>query len=86
MPCRSTAQCRPVGPHPVYGYWRNLEVGPRDVAAMLNHEQAAYGLTEPRAVQRTADGGEIRIGLRGFPDRPLTITTYHEGNRAGRER
>jgi hypothetical protein len=74
------ARCRPIGARPVYGYWRNLEVGPRDVSQLLSHEQPAYGLTDPRSVRSGDEGGEIRIGLRGFPDRPLTITTFREGS------
>jgi hypothetical protein len=73
-------ECRPVGARPVYAYWRNLEQGPRAMSAILRHEQPAYGLTEPRSVRRGAGGGEIRIGLRGFPDRLLTIRTFREAN------
>jgi hypothetical protein len=75
------AHCRPVGPKPVYGYWRDLEVGPRAVSPLLSHEQPAYGLTDPRSVRSDGEGGEIRIGLRGFPDRALTITTFREGDK-----
>jgi hypothetical protein len=70
------ARCRPVGNAPVYGYWRELEVGPRATSPLLKHEQSAYGLTEPRWIKPRDQGGEIRIGLRGFPDRPLTIETF----------
>jgi Domain of unknown function (DUF4833) len=75
------AECRPLGQKPVYGYWRDLEVGPRAVSPLLSHEQPAYGLTDPRSVRRDRNGGEIRIGLRGFPDRALTITTFREGDK-----
>ena len=75
------AQCHPVGKKPVYGYWRDIEVGPRAVSQLLKHEQPAYGLTDPRSVRRDQNGGEIRIGLRGFPDRALTITTFLEGGK-----
>jgi hypothetical protein len=68
--------CRPVGNSPLYGYWREQERGPRVTSPLLKHEQSAYGLTEPRWIKPRDQGGEIRIGLRGFPDRPLTIETY----------
>src|SRR5690348_6852763 len=38
-------RCRPVGAAPVYGYWRDLEVGPSATSRLLQHEQPAYGLT-----------------------------------------
>ncbi len=76
---RVDAQCRPLGTHPVYGYWRDFEDGPRATSQLLSHEQPAYGLTEPRYVKRSEAGGEVRIGLRGFPDRPLLIMTFREG-------
>jgi Domain of unknown function (DUF4833) len=69
------SHCRPVGEQPVYGYWRNLENGEKDVSKLLNHELPAYGLTEPRAIRVTPTGGEVHIALRGFPDRALIIQT-----------
>jgi hypothetical protein len=77
------AACRPIGQHPVYGYWRDLERGPTAVSPLLSHEQPAYGLGEPRFVHVAASGGEIRISLRGFPERPLTIDTFRIGNGCG---
>jgi hypothetical protein len=74
------ASCRPVGNHPVYGYWRELKVGPRVVSPLLEHEQRAYGLSEPRFVRQTAEGGQIRVSLRGFPERPLIIDTFRQGS------
>jgi len=72
-------RCRPVGTSPLYGYWREQERGPKVTSPLLRHEQSAYGLTEPRWIKPHEQGGEIRIGLRGFPDRPLTIETYMNG-------
>jgi hypothetical protein len=73
---RVDASCRPLGERPVYGYWREFEVGPIATSPLLSHEQSAYGLTAPRFVHRVAQGGQVQIGLRGFPDRPLTIETF----------
>jgi hypothetical protein len=70
------AQCQPKGKKPLYGYWRDFEVGPRATSPLLAREQSAYGLTDPRWVKSNGSGGEIRIGLRGFPDRPLTVQTF----------
>jgi hypothetical protein len=73
---RVDARCRPDGARPVYGYWRDFEDGPTATSRLLDHEQSAYGLTAPRWVRPEGYGGQIRIGLRGFPDRPLTIETF----------
>lgn len=75
------ADCRPIGAHPVYGYWRDLEVGPRAVSKLLDHEQRAYGLSEPRYVRAGATGGQIRVALRALPERPLIIETFRSGKR-----
>jgi hypothetical protein len=74
------AACRPVGTHPVYGYWRDFEKGPKAVSPMLEHEQPAYGLGEPRYVRATPTGGQVRINLRGFPERPLIIDSFRQGS------
>jgi hypothetical protein len=60
----------------VYGYWRDFEDGPTAMSPLLDREQSAYGLTAPRSIQTNDDGGRIQIGLRGFPDRALTIETF----------
>ena len=73
------ANCHPIGTHPVYGYWRELELGPRAVSRLLDHEQRAYGLSEPRLVRVTPTGGQIRVALRALPERPLLIDTFHQG-------
>lgn len=68
--------CRPRTAQPVYGYWRDLEQGPKAVSELLEHEQPAYGLRAPRLVQRNDSGGIIRVTLRAFPDRPLSIELF----------
>jgi hypothetical protein len=70
------AQCRPLGNSPVYGYWRDYEEGPKVTSPLLSHELPAYGLTRPRFIKRTETGGSVGIGLRGFPDRAITIETF----------
>ncbi len=73
---RVDAACRPKGKTPVYGYWRDYEDGPKARSRLLSHEQPAYGLTRPYRIERGETGGKVRIGLRGFPDRKLTIETF----------
>jgi Domain of unknown function (DUF4833) len=77
------AACKPKGDHPVYGYWREREVSPTAVSRLLDHEQRAYGLSEPRYVRQTPTGGQIRIALRGFPERPLIIETFRARGACG---
>jgi Domain of unknown function (DUF4833) len=78
------ADCRPTGKRPVYGFWRDLELGQRAVSSLLKHEQPAYGLGEPRFVRvHETGGGEVRVSLRGFPDRPLTVETFKVGKGCG---
>jgi hypothetical protein len=73
-------ECRPVGASPVYGYWRDFEVGPNARSELLDREQPAYGLTRPRFVEQKDEGGTVSIGLRGFPDRSIRIETFRDGN------
>lgn len=75
---RVDERCRPAGKAPVYAYWRDFEDGPKAVSPLLQHEQPAYGLTEPRSIELNESGGEVRIGMRGFPDRALRIVTFSQ--------
>lgn len=72
--------CRPLGKTPVYGYWRDFEVGPNARSPLLEREQPAYGLTRPRFVEQRDEGGTVSIGLRGFPDRAIRIETFRDGD------
>jgi len=77
---RVDATCRVTGSEPVYGYWRDLEEGPKVTSKLLDQEQPAYGVTRPRKVENSAQGGKVLFGLRGFPDRSITIQTFaHDG-------
>jgi hypothetical protein len=73
--------CKPVGARPIYGYWRELERGPKVTSPLLDHEQRAYGLNEPRSITQLASSTEIRISLRGFPERPLVVQVFRAANR-----
>lgn len=75
------AACRPIGPKPVYGYWRDLERGPKAVSPLLDHEQRAYGLNDPRSIRANGGAYEIRLSLRGFPERPLVIQVFAQDGR-----
>ena len=77
------AACRPVGEQPLYGYWRDLERGPMAVSQLLEHEQPAYGLRSPRLVRRHTTGGLVRVSLRAFPARPLSIDVLRTASGCG---
>ena len=74
-------RCRPVGKAPVRGYWREYEEGPTVVDSLRKHQQRAYGVTEPRSVTLSDDGGDVRLAMRALPDRTLRIATFREGAR-----
>jgi hypothetical protein len=76
---RVDASCRPAGQQPLFGYWRDFEKSPRAVSPLLSHEQPAYGLTPPRGIEQTPTGGRVRVSLRAFPERPLSIETQRQG-------
>jgi len=74
------AACAPVGPTPVFAYWRMLEQGPHATEPLLSREVGAYGFVEQRVVERGADGGRVTLRLRALPARPIAIETRaHDG-------
>jgi hypothetical protein len=75
------AACKPVGTRPVYGYWRELERGPNVTSPLLDHEQRAYGVNEPRSIKQLAASAEILFSLRAFPERPLIVQVFRAADR-----
>jgi hypothetical protein len=75
------AACKPMGDRPVYGYWRELERGPTVTSPLLDHEQRAYGVNEPRSIRQLASSAEISMTLRAFPERPLIVQVFRSGSR-----
>lgn len=73
---RLDALCAPAGPAPIFAYWRMAEVGPTQVAPILPREQKAYGLASQVVVQRTANGGAVRMVLAALPSRPVTVRSW----------
>jgi hypothetical protein len=73
--------CKPVGARPIYGYWRELERGPTVTSALLDHEQRAYGVNEPRSIRQLASSAEIVVSLRAFPERPLVVQVFQAEGR-----
>lgn len=68
--------CRPQSSSPVYVYWRMRERGPNITEDLLSHEQQAYGIHSQKVVARSARGGEVRLQLRAWPDRPLKLELF----------
>jgi len=75
---RVDGRCRPLRDAPVYGYWRDLEKGPRVVAPLLRREQSAYGIARQHVKPGAEGGGEVQLRLRAFPDRPMLIQVFGE--------
>lgn len=75
------AACKPVGAQPIYGYWRELERGPKVTSPLLDHEQRAYGVNEPRSIKQLATSAEILVSLRAFPERPLIVQVFRVADR-----
>lgn len=77
---RVDPKCHPVGPQPIFGYWRDYEKGPRAVSPLLSHELPAYGLMPVRSIEPSDLGGKIRVSLRAFPERLLTVEIQRAGS------
>jgi hypothetical protein len=75
--------CRPIGQQPIYGYWRELERGPNVVSPLLELERPAYGLAEPRHIERRASGGQVQLSLRALPERPVLVELFQTGASCG---
>jgi hypothetical protein len=52
------------------------ERGPSHTEALLDCEQAAYGIKAQQVVKRSSQGGAVRMQLRAWPDRPLRIELF----------
>lgn len=66
------ASCSPIGATPVYGYWRDFEDGPGARSELLSREEPAYGIGAQH-VRRTEAGATVRIRMRAFASRVITI-------------
>jgi Domain of unknown function (DUF4833) len=73
------ASCAPVGPEPVFAYWRMLEHGPSATEPLLPREVGAYGLSEQRVLDRSNDGGRLSLRLRALPARTVVVQTARRG-------
>jgi hypothetical protein len=70
---RVDAACNVVGERPVYAYWRMLE-NRGELEPILGIEGPAYGLDDQQAIQRGLGVTTVRVRLRAFPERPITVT------------
>ncbi|WP_053332109.1 DUF4833 domain-containing protein [Turneriella parva] len=68
------AACKPVGDEAVYGYWLNLEIGPNSYEPIGRFERMAYGIQS-----QTADGDNLLVKLKAFPDRVIKIVFSKTG-------
>jgi hypothetical protein len=69
------ASCAPLGPEPVFAYWRMLEHGPTATEPLLAREVGAYGVAEQLVTERGAEGGRLSLRLRALPSRSVVVQT-----------
>lgn len=69
------AACVPVGPAPVFAYWRMREHGPLATEPLLSREVSAYGVAEPQRVERGESGSRVVFHLNALPKRSIAIDT-----------
>jgi hypothetical protein len=74
--------CVPVGPAPVYAFWRMLERGPATVESLLPQEQPAYGVASQAVLARETGHGLVRVTLRALPRSPLLVESRRSANGA----
>jgi len=65
------AACAPTGAQPVHAYWRMFERGPDATEPLTAREQRAFGVE-----RQVVDGDDVRVVLRGLPDRAITLRTF----------
>src|SRR5262249_25314013 len=65
--------CGVVGDRPVYAYWRMFEER-GGIEPILGIEKPAYGLDDDQIIRRSGGVTTVRVELRAFRDRPVTIT------------
>jgi Domain of unknown function (DUF4833) len=64
--------CVPAGRTPVHPYWRMLERGADATEPLVDSELRAFGIE-----RQSVDGaGGVKVVLRGFPARAITIRTW----------
>lgn len=73
--------CMPVGAEPVFAYWREMEAGPKKLSALLDREQAAYGIAPGQTVYPSSSRPRVRFQLRAVPERTLIAQVRAEGSR-----
>jgi len=72
---RVDEHCTPLTDAPVWAYWRMIELGPTRTAPVLGREQPAYGAAGEWVLERSPEGGKIRLVLRAMPSRPIEVET-----------
>jgi hypothetical protein len=65
--------CAPLGPAPVFAYWRMRERGPLATEPLLSREVPAYGIAEPQRIERGERGGRVVFRLNALPRRAIAI-------------
>jgi hypothetical protein len=72
---RLDERCMPVGPQPMFAFWKLYEDGPNAVADLLGVEQPAYGIAIQEVLAPNGASGRVRVTLRAIATRPIVVET-----------
>ncbi len=79
---RVDGECAPLGPAPIFAYWKMLERGPTQTEPLLAREEPAYGVASQAVSARRVEGGRVHLVLRATPSRPIDVDLWRDSDGA----
>ncbi len=76
---RLDATCQPVGPTPLYAYWRRFEPGQPAVGELNSLDERAYGITRQHVRTAAPNGVWLEMYLGGFPEQRFLVLVQRNG-------
>ncbi len=73
---RVDERCAPVGPSPIFAFWRMLERGPDATEPLLARETRAYGVESQTVTARGDAGGTVLLRLNAVPLHDILVETH----------
>ena len=70
--------CVPLGPAPLYAYWR-MDQTDGAIQAILGREERLYGIAQQHVMERTDHGGAVDLTLRPLAARHILVETEEQG-------
>jgi Domain of unknown function (DUF4833) len=78
---RLDADCRPVGPEPVVGYWREYDKGPAAPLVPFSWlDRTAYGIESQGVSPPGSKGPAVAMNIRATPNRLIDIWVHREAD------